>query len=156
MKEILVILFSSVKFGMTFPLAIIEYKFSISQAIIWTNVGGILGIFVFAYLSEQLIIIWREYLGKYLRKLFRIKEGKKRKKIFSKRNRRIVKIKSRYGLPGIALATPILFSIPIGVFLAIRYFERKKLKLAYIFGGNLIWSFIYSYFYTYSWQLVKG
>jgi len=125
MKELIVILLSTTKFGMTFPLAIIEFKFSITQAIIWTNIGGIIGIILFAYLSGQIIIIWRNYLGARFRKFFNVKE--KSRKIFSKRNRRIVKIKSNYGLAGIALATPILFSIPFGVFLAVRYYQRNLL-----------------------------
>lgn len=156
MKEILVILFSTVKFGMTFPLAIIEYEFTIAQAIIWTNIGGIIGIIVFAYLSEQLIWIWNDFLGESLRKFFRIRRRERRnRKKFTRRNRRIIKIKSSYGLPGIALATPILFSIPVGVFLAVRYFERNRYKLLYIFGGNFVWSFIYSIFYTYLWGIIK-
>lgn len=156
MEEILVILFSSVKFGMTFPLAIIEYEFTIPQAIFWTNIGGIMGILMFAFLSEQLIAFWERYLGEAFRRIFRIKrKPAKNKKIFTRRSRRIVKIKSNYGLPGIAFATPILFSIPLGVFLAVRYYQRNKLKLVYIFGGNLVWSVIYSFFYSYGWELIR-
>lgn len=156
MEEILVILFSSVKFAMTFPLAIIEYEFTIPQTILLTNIGGIMGILLFAFLSKQLISIWENYLSAAFHRLFRIKKkALKNKKIFTKRNRRIIKIKTNYGLPGIAFATPVLFSIPVGVFLVVRYYERNKLKLVYIFGGNLIWSIIYSFFYTYGWQLVR-
>ncbi len=153
MKELIVILLSTAKFGMTFPLAIIAYKFSITEAIIWTNIGGLLGIYAFAYLSKQIILIWRKFLGERFRKLFRIQ--KKEKKKFSRQNRRIVRIKANYGLAGIALATPILFSIPVGVFLAVRYYHRNRLKLMYIFGGNLIWSFIYSFFYFYAWEIIR-
>ena len=48
---ILTILSSSVKFAMTFPLAIMQFKFNFVETILWTNVGGILGIYFFAYLS---------------------------------------------------------------------------------------------------------
>ena len=156
MKEILVILFSTVKFGLTFPLAIMEYHLGFMGTILWTNVGGLIGILIFAYLSKQLLYLWRNHLVKFFRKLFNIKnEHVKSKKIFTKKNRRIVKIKSKYGLPGIALSTPILLSIPLGVFLTIRYFNHKKYKLLYLLAGNIIWSFLYTTFYTSFWEFFK-
>ena len=157
MEEFLVIFFSSVKFGLTFPLAIIEYNLGFMETILWTNVGGLIGILVFAFLSEQLLFLWRNYLWNFLQKLFNISREKvKTKKIFTKKNRRIVKIKSKYGLAGIALSTPILLSIPLGVFLTIRYFNHKKYKLLYLLGGNIIWSFLYASFYSSFWEYIKG
>ena len=157
MKEILVILFSTVKFGLTFPLAILEYHLGFMQTVFWINVGGLIGIIIFAYLSEQLIFLWKNYLSKFFRKLFNVSDKKiKTKKIFTKKNRRIVRIKSKYGLPGIALSTPILLSIPLGVFLTIRYFNHKKYKLLYLFAGNLIWSFLYASFYSSFWEYINS
>ncbi|MFO7668076.1 MAG: hypothetical protein R6W31_00310 [Bacteroidales bacterium] len=93
---ILTILSSSVKFAMTFPLAVMQFKFSFAETILWTNAGGILGIYFFAYLSDKLILWWQ--------------------RTFMKKNRRIIRIKQRYGLIGIALITPLLLSIPVGTY----------------------------------------
>ncbi len=143
------ILLGTVKFGMTFPLAIMEFKFSFFETILWINAGGILGIYFFAYLSEG--------LNKWINKQFRHRKDpqlsrespSKRKKIFTKRNRKIVRIKQRYGLAGIALSTPILFSIPIGVFLVVRYYPRVKTRFLYMISANVLWSFIYTSFYMF-------
>ena len=123
LKELSVIIFSSFKFAMTFPLAILEYKFSMLRTILWTNIGGMIGIIVFTLLSEEILVLWRKSLVR-----FSPRKKKQEKTLFTPRNRRIARIKSRYGLPGIALATPFLFSIPVGAFICVRYFQRKKGK----------------------------
>lgn len=153
LKEISVIIFSSFKFAMTFPLAILEYKMGVLKTILWTNLGGLIGIFVFAFLSEQLIFFWRNFVVSFFRKQFRDPEFEpKKRKIFSRRSRRIVRIKSKYGLAGIAFATPVLLSIPVGAFLIVRYFDRKPNKLMYLAGANLIWSFLYAFFYAFFYE----
>jgi len=70
MKELSVILFSSFKFAMTFPLAILEYKMGIIKTILLTNIGGLLGIIFFSYLSDLVIQIWKKYVAPSFRKLF--------------------------------------------------------------------------------------
>jgi hypothetical protein len=138
---------------MTFPLAILEYKMGVLKTILWTNVGGLAGILVFSFLSDQLIYLWRKYIILFIRKrLLPKKPSAPPRKIVTKRNRRIVRIKNRYGLPGIALATPVLLSIPVGAFLMERYFEKKRLRLAYLAGANLIWSFLYAFFYAFCYE----
>ena len=146
MNVIITILLSTVKFGMTFPLAIMEFKFSFFETILWINIGGILGIYFFAYLSEGVNRWLQGLIDRYRKDEPR---KKKEKKVFTKRNRRIIRIKQRYGLPGIALSTPLLLSIPIGVFLAVRYYPRKKTKYAWLIASNVIWSFIYTSFYMF-------
>jgi len=147
MNIIVTILLSTIKFGMTFPLAIMEFKFSFFETILWINIGGILGIYFFAYISEGLNR-WIEKIIKK-RKLKNPGKKKKDKKVFTKRNRRIIKIKQRYGLIGIALSTPILFSIPIGVFLVVRYYPRVRTRFLYMITANLVWSFFYTSFYMF-------
>lgn len=153
LKEISVIIFSSFKFAMTFPLAILEYKMGVLKTILWTNIGGLLGIFLFAFLSEQLIYFWRNYIVNRFHIRFRSEAYEPRqKKVFTRRNRRIVRIKSKYGLAGIAFATPILLSIPVGAFLIVRYFDKKPNKLIYLAGANLIWSVLYAFFYAFFYE----
>jgi hypothetical protein len=143
---ILTILSSSVKFAMTFPLAVMQFKFSFIETILWTNIGGILGIYFFAYLSDKLILWWQRPFSRK-RKAGRIKE--KRKQIFTKKNRRIVRVKQGYGLIGIALITPLLLSIPVGSFLMVRYYPRSRFKFISLMASNLFWSVIYTLFYIF-------
>ena len=144
---ILTILFSSFKFAATFPLVIIQYEFSFLETILWTNVGGILGVYFFAFLSEKLLAWWKRLFRRSNRKI--LEDEQQVKKIFTRRNRRIVRIKQKYGLIGIALITPFLLSIPVGVFLVVRYYRSSKLKFLYLIAANLIWSVIYTGFYMF-------
>jgi hypothetical protein len=147
MVEILLtIIFSATKFAMTFPLVIWQFEFSFLETILWTNVGGIIGIFFFAFLSEKLIAWWKRNFRKSSRSADKIQDNKK---VFTKRNRRIVRIKSQYGLIGIAITTPVLLSIPVGVFLVIRYYRNSKRKFPYLIVSNLLWSVIYTAFYMF-------
>ena len=149
---ILTILFSSFKFAATFPLVIIQYEFSFLETILWTNVGGILGVCFFAFLSEKLIAWWKRMFRRSNRKI--LEDEQQVKKIFTSRTRRIVRIKKNYGLMGIALITPFLLSIPVGVFLVVRYYHSSKLKFLYLIAANLIWSVIYTGFYMFWEELI--
>jgi len=147
LQILLTIFFSSFKFAATFPLVIIQFKFSFAESILWTNVGGVAGIYFFAYLSEKLMKWWKKLFQGSKRKMW--KQERQPKKRFSKRNRRIVRIKQRYGLIGIAGTTPFLLSIPVGVFLAVRYYGPSRTKFLYLIASNLVWSVIYTLFYMF-------
>jgi len=143
---ILTILSSGVKFAMTFPVVVMQFKFTFLETILWTNVGGILGIYFFAFLSEKLIAWWnRTFRKKRSSPGYRNRD----KKIFTRRNRRIIRIKQRYGLLGIAVTTPFLLSIPLGTFLVVRYYRTRKIKFTYLIASNLVWSVIYTIFYMF-------
>jgi len=144
---ILTILFSSFKFAATFPLVIIQYEFSFLETILWTNVGGVLGVYFFAFLSEKLLSWWKRIFRRSNKKI--LADEQQVKKIFTRRNRRIVRIKQKYGLIGIVLITPFLLSIPVGVFLVVRYYRSSKLKFFYLIAANLFWSVIYTGFYMF-------
>ena len=145
------ILSSSVKFALAFPLAIIQFRFGFLETILWTNVGGIIGIYFFAYLSEKVISWWNRTFRRS--NLAQTEKRSNEKKIFTKRNRRIVYIKQRYGLIGIAATTPFLLSIPVGTFLVVRYYHARKTRFFYLIISNLAWSVIYTSFYLF-WDLL--
>lgn len=157
MDILLTILLSSVKFGMTFPLAVMEFRFSFFETILWINIGGLAGIYFFAYLSEGLNRWIEKKIQRWQAGRNRPAKEKKNKKVFTKRNRRIVRIKQRYGLVGIAATTPLLLSIPVGVFLVVRYYPRNRMRYLWLIASNLVWSFLYTSFYMF-WNdlLFKG
>ena len=151
---LLTVLFSSFKFAATFPLAVAMFDFSFMEIVFWTNVGGMAGIYFFAYLSEKLLAWWKRIFRSRRERLMKDQE---KKKIFTRRNRRIVRIKQKYGLIGIAFTTPLLLSIPVGTFLVVRYYHSSKTKYMYLIGSNILWSFIYTGFYMFWMDLLfKG
>ena len=144
---LLTIFFSSFKFAATFPLVIVKFEFSFAETLLWTNVGGIIGIYFFAYLSESLLDWWKRTFGRS--RGDPLEEKPKVKKTFTKRKRRMVRIKQKYGLIGIALTTPFLLSIPVGVFLVVRYYRASRVKFLYLIASNVLWSVIYTGFYMF-------
>ena len=117
------------------PLAL-GLGFSFFQAVTVTSLGGFVGVTVFVYTSDKLIAYFKK------RKILKQLENPNqiRKKSFTRTNKIIIIVKQRFGLLGISLLTPLLLSIPIGCFLAVRYFNDKQRILFYMFGSILFWS----------------
>ena len=157
MVEIIIaILLGSVKYALTFPLVIFEFKFSFFETILWLNVGGALGVYFFGYLSDGVLRLWNKFVRSRFRNMKHTYKSRKNKKVFTKRNRRIVYIKQHYGLAGLVATTPVLLSIPIGVFLVVRYYRQNSLKFFFLIASNIIWSFIYTAFYMFWIDLFSG
>jgi uncharacterized membrane protein len=132
-----VFLLSSVKFVFGgVPLALV-HGFSFFKAVVVTSLGGFTGVIVFVFLSDTII---KKVKDRRLKKMQQGKIEPTRKKIFSKKNRLIIHVKHRFGLLGIAVLTPLLFSIPVGCFLATRYFKDKQRILIYMFASILFWA----------------
>lgn len=142
MKELTIILFCTWKFAATFPIAIYVMGMSFTETIVYTNIGGILGTLISVYFSQFFINIWNNYWPE------KLKFRRKTRKIFTKRNRRFVKIKSKYGLIGIVLLSPVILSIPIGSFLTVKYYGNRIKNIIFLIAGQLFWSFVYTIFYT--------
>ena len=124
-------MFSFSKMGM--PAAVYAFDYNYLQCILTSCAGAIFSAIIFTYLSDGIIIWWNKLKDKWITK-------KTTKKHFTKSNRRIVKIKNRFGLTGIAVLTPILLSIPLGAFLAERFFKDKKKVIIYISISCVFWS----------------
>jgi hypothetical protein len=162
-----VIFISSFKFVAGPPLAF-AYDLSFIETIIYTVVGGMAGVFIVSYSSQFIVNIWNRLL-KLIEALFAKKEkagvfsnpvvdvdmpvevkyefvsnAQKQKVIFTRRNRRIVKVWRDYGLIGIALITPVIVSIPIGTFIATRFVPDRKKVLLFMFFSVVFWSVLLS------------
>lgn len=136
LEIISVFLMSTVKFVFGgLPLAL-GLGFSFFEAVTVTSLGGFAGVIFFVFMSDKLIAYFKK------RKAQKELENpnKARKKAFTRTNKIIVIAKQRFGLLGISLLTPLLLSIPIGCFLAVRYFNDKQRILVYMFGSILFWS----------------
>ena len=142
MKALTIIFFCSWKFAATFPIAVYAMHMSVVETLIYTNIGGILGAVISFYFSGFLIKMWNKYWPENL------KFHRKESKIFSRRNRRFVYIKMKYGLPGIVILSPVILSIPLGAFLAAKYYGNRVKNIVWLIAGQILWSLIYTLFYT--------
>lgn len=125
-----VMLISAVKMGAGgVPLAI-ALNLSFLETFLFTSVGAIAGMISFTYLSAWIL------------KIFAIKFPKKisTKKNITRKNKLIINVKNRFGLIGVAFLTPLILSIPIGSFLAVRYFGNKPRIMIYMTCSILLWS----------------
>jgi hypothetical protein len=141
LETIIAAIIASFKFAITVPIFIIKEDLSFWESVLFGISSGTFGVVVFMYLSSGLLSVWNWFKRKT--GLFK---RKKPRKVFSKKSRRFVKIKNRYGLFGIAALTPILLSIPIGCFIAMRYYKNKKKIFLYLFLSVVVWSFIFASF----------
>jgi len=124
-KYLIVFGLSAVKiiFGPTLGLA---YGLSVLETIVLSLFGMMTTVYLLTYFGEAIRIIFR-----------RFQFGSKKKKVFTKKKRRFVKIWKRYGVPGIAFLTPILLSPPGGAILANAFKGKNKdiIKWMWIFGA---------------------
>jgi len=163
MRVVALILLSSVKF-VAGPFVVYfnqKYDFSFLKTNLFTIIGGMLGVSVVIYLSPYIMRFWYWlkllYYKRYSKRdsyfsdptvdvsqpmevHYRYISGKK-KKIFSPRSRRIVRLWKRYGFAGVAAITPVILSIPLGTFILTRFETKKKRILLYMFVSIVFWSF---------------
>jgi len=164
LRAIAIILLSSVKFvaGPTVVYFNEKYDFSFLRTNFYTITGGMLGVAIVLYLSPFIMKLWYLLKSVYHRFThpkdsyfseptvdtsqpmqvnYRYVQTKKQKKIFTPRNRRVIRIWKKYGLWGVAWLTPILLSIPVGTFIMTRL-EKKKKKIVFkLLISIVVWSF---------------
>ena len=144
-KILPVFLTSFLGFGkVSVPSAIAMFDFNFWKVIIVTCSGGITGTIIFTNISAVLMKWWHKAKMQYFR-------SHRHPKVFTKANRRIIRIKKRFGIWGIALISPIGLSIPVGTFIAERFYKDKKkvifvFSIAVIFWNTAIY-FLLMFFY---------
>ncbi len=144
LKILTVILFCSFFFSkLGMPAAVILFKFNFLKVFIVSCIGGIGGSIFYVFLSAAIIKWWNNYKHKNF--------TFKKKPTFTKSNRRIIRIKNRFGLIGITALTPVILSIPLGAFLAERFYKKKSKVIAYlsvtVMATSVVFYFIYYLFY---------
>ncbi len=157
LKLLQVYLLASVKYFLTFPYALI-IGLDFTEAVIVVTIGGISGFVFFYYLSEALMRFIKQkkpVFISFVRQFLKIdlsrwleKKATAKKPFVSKRIRKIIKLKERYGFWGIIIMSPILISIPIGAFLLNRYYSRNRNVFAYMTISILGWAVVFSAFFV--------
>jgi hypothetical protein len=130
------------------PTAVVVFKFNFVKVITVSCLGGITGNILFTYLSAGIIRAVHNYRAK--RNLIH------QKKIFTKFNRRIIRIKQRFGLTGIAFITPVILSTPVGAFLAERFFKHKRRVIIYLSISVVFWALLLYFVFLFFYDSFKG
>jgi len=155
LKIVIVFAISTTKFLLA-PALSLGMGLSFLQTWLSTTSGGIVGVFVFFFLSKIFIRLYNKYLSRKIfegrRKMYSIlnvefpyQYGEKRKvKIFTRRSRNMVKYVRKYGLLGIVILTPVLLSIPVGTFLVTRYYSTNRYLFLYLCSSVIFWSLFMS------------
>lgn len=154
-ERITILLLSAVKLMVAIPLSTI-LGYSYIQTFLNTAAGGMSGVLFFFFLSKYLLKAYQSLKPLLVGLLFRLRynDGHARPaqhrvsqgKVFTKRNRLIIKIRSKYGMPGIIILTPVILSIPLGTFLAVKYYSSRRNLLAWLSLSVILWSAVISSF----------
>ncbi len=134
LKYFLVYISSTIKFifGPTIGIA---YGFNVFVTGSLTILGMMTSVYVFSFFGDQIRAL--------ISKVF----GNKKKQVFTKKNRKFVQIWKKYGVPGVALLTPILLT-PIGGTILVNAVGAKKEDIIkYMWMSCVLWS------YTITWAV---
>jgi hypothetical protein len=149
-----VILLASVKYFFTLPYAMI-IGLNYQQAVISVLIGGIGGFLFFYYLSKRIIVEFDNvkplicrYIPSIIKKRYQVfcqrMTDNKPKKIFSKKSRFLAKVKTTYGFWGIIIATPFILTIPVGAFLANKYYAKRRQTVPFMILSIVSWAAVLS------------
>ncbi|MBX2972472.1 MAG: hypothetical protein KF797_05175 [Flavobacteriales bacterium] len=112
------------------------------KTLLYTALGGTAGMLVFYYSGKGLLELFRK---RYIRRVKeRAAKGLPPKRIFTRTNRLIVKVKHRYGVIGLASFAPPTLSVPVTAILAAKYFRHDRRTLPTLLFSVLIWSVVLS------------
>ena len=151
-KVVHVALFASVKYFFTLPYAML-IGLDYNQAIITVLTGGIGGFLFFYYMSKPFLRALERlrpficlHVPDFIKTRYQMfcqkKLTKKSVRAFTKRRRFLVKFRSTYGFWGIIIATPFILTIPLGAFLANKYYSKRKHTVPYMIISFLGWAVV--------------
>ena len=104
---------------------------SLFTTIVITVLGMMTSVVLFTYMGSLL-------RDRVIRKLMR------RRRTFSKKSRRMIRIWKKYGEWGVAALTPVIFTPIGGTVLLTSFGSRKKRILAYMLVSAIFWAIIIS------------
>lgn len=101
------------------------------EGFIWTLFGGVAGCFLWIFGGKYLQTLWTKWFNK-----------NNRSRLFTKKNRFLVRLRMKGGLYLIALLTPLILSIPAGCLFSVNM-ESNPYKVLRIQSLSvLFWSII--------------
>lgn len=132
LKYLSVFLLSMVKF-FGGPLAGVSMGLSCWMTLLLSVTGMMTSVFIF---SQVGIIVSRWYVAK---------NRAKKKPVFTKKSRKIVRIWQRFGIKGIAFLTPVLFSPVIGTIIATVLGASQRNILVHMLWSSIFWGAAFTF-----------
>lgn len=140
LKLIPVFFLCMVKFVVGVPALYAATNWGFVPMFVFSTFAGSCGVVAFLFFERGLMRFWAAVKNKLPIKA----KPSQPKRRFTKRNRMLVKIINSYGLPGIALITPTIISIPVGTILAGRLFHNPKRVFLFLTASVALWSALLS------------
>lgn len=132
-----------IKYATVFGLSMLKFILGILTG---TSLGfniGLTALLTVAGMMATVVIL--TFLGNEFRQKIKAKFGKN-KKLFTSKNRKIVRVWQKYGIFGVAFLTPLLFSPIVGTLIAVSFGEKKHKILIYMLLSAVFWGLILSVF----------
>ncbi len=109
--------------------------------------GGTLGVLFFFFLFKTILETSRKRMVRKRREA--LENGKIPRKIFSRKNRKIIKWKHKLGYYGVVFIALPFVSIPIEGLLCAKFFKHERTLIPMLIVSSAAWSFILVTFYKY-------
>jgi len=129
LKYFSVYFLSTLKFVLGPALGIIAYDLPLVAVIILTALGMMTTVYLFTFFHDPI----RSFFDRF---------RKKDRRIFTKRNRKFVRIWRRFGLKGVCFLTPLILTPPGGAILINVLGSKKSLILKWMWISAIFWSII--------------
>lgn len=138
LKILEVALIAGVKFVFA-PFEAERQGFNFGEALLISVAGGIFGIIAFTFIGDAIAYGWRKTVL-FFEKPLHIQEKPKKK--FTWMRKFIIRTKMKFGLYGLVITTPLILSIPIGTFMAHRFYRRKWRNIFLLMLSVIFWAVV--------------
>lgn len=101
---------------------------------------------IFTVTGMMTTVVLFSFLGQRIKKFY-FKNFLPNRKLFTSKNRKIIKFWRRHGLKGVAFLTPILFSPILGTMVASSFGESRKRIFIYMLGSSIFWAFLLTFIF---------
>lgn len=150
-KYFALVVMTLVKFLGSFSFGAFALKLSFLETFLITGITSVVCIFTMFFVSDAIARGWYWFVdvtGMRAQWYKWFPSKRKIRKKFTRRNKRIVKIRRGSGLIGVVLLAPIL-SIPVGSFVTFRIFGKTNRTLIFLIISVSLWCLILSYINCY-------
>lgn len=110
------------------PLTGISLGLSYLETMLLTIAGMMTSVLIFSVIGKA-VSVW-----------YSKRQRAKQKPVFCKKNRRIVKVWTRFGVSGVAFLTPILLTPIFGTIVAALLGAPRKHIFVHMFWSSILWS----------------
>lgn len=115
------------------PAIGMEENLTVAETAIFTSLGMMTSVIFFSIFGEKIRA--------------KLMSRKKRRRIFSKKSRRIVRIYNKFGIKGIAFLTPLLLTPIGGTLVAVSFGVKRRKIIINMLPNAIVWSILMSYLF---------